>query len=143
MQLGNSLQFRSMLMQRWQACFISIQNEMVVKVDGLLVVLLGDAFVDAMETWQVLRVHESGAEAIHVVCELQVVPGVCVPNQHACCREQKQGSGGLGKRDNPYIAEPLKEKDWFFPFGSGKKKEKKSPMHTCAVNTEISFYEMS
>lgn len=57
---------------------------MVVEVDGLLVVLLGDALIDAVETWQVWGEHEGGAEAIDIVCELQVVPGVRVPNHYTC-----------------------------------------------------------
>ena len=60
---------------------------MVVEVDGLLVILLGDALIDAVEAQQVWREHEGGAEAIDVVCELQVVPGVRVPNHDTCWEE--------------------------------------------------------
>ena len=59
---------------------------MVVEVDGLFIVLLGDALIDAMEARQVLREHEGRTETVHVVCERKVVPCVSVANHHTCTK---------------------------------------------------------
>lgn len=62
----------------------------MVKVDGLLIVFLGNALINAMETGQVVGKHESRAEAIDIVCKLEVVSCVCVSNHHTWQKKERQ-----------------------------------------------------
>jgi hypothetical protein len=72
--------FIFVIMHVRQLCFIGVKDHVVVKVDGLLIVLLGDALIDAMETRKVVWIYVGGDKAIHVVSEAQVVARVRVTN---------------------------------------------------------------
>ena len=56
----------------------------IVELDHLLIVLDTDPLIDAMESWNILRVVQCWAEAIHFVCHTGVVNGVSVCHQNSC-----------------------------------------------------------
>ena len=75
-------------MCRFYLLFVGIHYKMVVEVDGLFVVLHGDAFIVTVETCHVVGIHDGRAEPVHVVGEAQVVAGVRVSYHGAWNKRQ-------------------------------------------------------